>query len=86
MYVQKQACIWRQQKIQVLLSYFPFCLVCKACMYFEAPCRAALLDWGDSSSTDCSGTKFLAQSKGGDPIKDETIQSSVESLAQLMPS
>ena len=34
--------------------------------------------------TDCSGTKFLAQSKGGDPIKDETIQSSVQSLTHLM--
>ena len=65
--------------------------------YWKPPCiqrLVALLDWGDSSSRYVSSTvestitreehwNSSVQSKGGDPIKDETIQSSVESLTHL---
>lgn len=45
-----------------------------------------LLDWGDSSSAQIAlGRNSLAQ-QGGDPIKDETIQSSGESLTHLLES
>jgi hypothetical protein len=42
-----------------------------------------LTDWGYSCSSR-EDAKFLAQSKGGDPIKNETIQSSVASLTHLL--